>query len=134
MIISFKSFAKGRPFCSELQRLATENKIPPAHAELMLNTLSPTEQEIFLFEAMHFTYRSFKSIIGRWSKFSPTKQESMLQILDDVKDAFDNWDAWKGNRIGDDEIEEHEQMVAKARGRVLAYLHGLSPTPINKII
>ncbi len=123
---------KRKALAPKVAKLINEEKIPLSQA-MELADLPPAEQELFIFEACNFTVRSLKAAISHWKKCTPAKQEVIAGIIDDVNSAFDEWDAWTGNKAGED-MDTFQQDVARARGRVLAYIHGLRPPPQGKII
>lgn len=118
-------------FSPKVKELIDEEKIGLANA-FVLADVPIGEQDQFIFEAMNFTTRSLKTVVRRWTRC--VDKEVIGQILSDVNEAFNNWASWEGNIPDADEMDEFRENVESARGRVLAFVHGLTVTVPGKVI
>ncbi len=90
---------------------------------ILLAELPEEDQDLFLFEAQTFTKRTFQKIINNYRSLTEEEEEYFRQILDDLYCAFEEWDAWTGNKGSVEEQDEFQEMVAAARERVLRHIH-----------
>lgn len=125
-----KMFPNGQKYDPDFAKLVDEGKVTMTNASIAVQ-LPIEDQMRFRYQAVNFTQRQFASAVNWWKRLSDDRRNVMRQILDDVDWAFEELDAWTGNKAPE-EMDQFEQDVLDARMRVLTYISGLKVTLPNK--
>lgn len=115
------------PYDPKFAALVDKEVIDMTNASIAIQ-LPVEDQMRFRYHAANFSQRQFASAVAWWKRMSDDRRTLMRQILDDIDCAFEEWDAWTGNRATVEEQDDFQQMVVAARMRVLAFLCGLKVT------